>query len=203
MRHLRPVPMHWTSGFLWLCALAVLHGRVCAQDRVDNYFVLDEKDTVLCKSMNYDPGSIKKMLTYVRWSGEQEERMSATEFKHVSTFFRDGIVKERLPTDLDKPDGKSRLMQRVANGRLKMYEYRFSDERNHQTLYCFVRTPDGKLLDAVDNKELETKVNPLLEQCAEYRSAFPQPFDLKKSKDLGPQVDELIKRVHHYNDNCH
>lgn len=188
------------SSRLLVALLWLIPGCLFAQEHVNYYFVKNGSDTVLCKSIVWRRSEVRKHFSFVRWGEENEEVIKAGDFSPITTVFLDGFVHERVPYDPDKPDGRTMMAQRIANGRLKLY-HTTRDLGTTTQIYLVARTPANEYLD-VTRKDLEKKLNPLLEKCAAYREAHTAPFEWRMGKDWTPQVEDMIRRVNTYNVEC-
>ncbi len=177
-----------------------------AQDRTNYYFVVDGRDTVQCRSMSWRPSDKRTPMRFIRWEGTQEETMDREASRRITTLFQDGYVQERVPVKASAPDGRLDWMQRVANGKVRLYARRYSamvsSTATVSGIDVLLRMPDGLWIDVETGSGYRKKAEPIFSECAEYRSKYAEPFDWNPKADVDRQLEQLIERVSLYNGSC-
>lgn len=165
-----------------------------------DYFI-DGKDTIFCKGVSYKLSLVGYLSEIIytdlndqNWIMEGRKNLS-----NVSTFFIYGIYTDKIPKDIEKPEGYVKWAKRVVNGKLKVNYY-----LKETTTYgpggattgiakFYIRMPDGTFYD-IRSSDLKNYIIPYLKQCEAFNLAYTGNFE--------NYYDSFVSTINLYNSVC-
>lgn len=170
---------------LTLIVLSVVNGY-----SQKTYFI-EGKDTTFCQKIDYKltVQSYLKSINYTDLNGKDFEIKGRKNLEDVMTFCKYGVITDKIPQKANKPKGYVKWVQRVVDGKLKLYYYHneftvsnfgSSFNNGHPTTSSitkfFIKMPDGTFYDIRKNRDLKKHIIPYLKQCDAFNSAYNGDF---------------------------
>jgi hypothetical protein len=85
-----------------------------------NYYVLSNKDSIPCSSINYFNTNAQGKMVELEFVNVQNEtiRFTKNEIPEIDKISQDGVLYVKMPLKIDKPDGYYRYGKRVVSGKM-------------------------------------------------------------------------------------
>ncbi len=163
--------------------------KVSAQD----YFIVNNSDTTFCSELECivgAQGDLKK-VTYKDIEGEEVSIKGKENVQNITTVYYHGITSDKIPQNLNKPDGYSRFEWRAVDGKIIVYQDSGTDGASKNRFV--MRTPEGILYD-INSKTIEDNIKPYLQECPEFVKRFKGEYSKKE--------DEFMEMIRLYNMVC-
>ncbi|RYD79401.1 MAG: hypothetical protein EOP53_09720, partial [Sphingobacteriales bacterium] len=91
--------------------------------RYIGYFVTEAGDTTFCRTLRFDcnsQGTLNELI-YVDIDGNKVELKGKSKMPEVATFFTNGKLLDKVPFNVNRPNGYTRYAERIADGKLMLY----------------------------------------------------------------------------------
>lgn len=181
-----------------LFAAALVYANQAYSQSEGDFFVVGN-DTTFCDKLSYRQSGVRRIIEikYIDAQGNEVQLNGKKNLPDVSSFHIDGVYLDKNPFMPDQGGENFRYDKRYVDGKLKVYldhniwfdttmAYSISEKRKVPVViehgltgqYRFlIKMPDGKYYKANSKKDCSEFIEPFLNQCPAFVSAFKGSLD--------------------------
>ncbi|GAA4899531.1 hypothetical protein GCM10023311_26080 [Flaviramulus aquimarinus] len=134
-------------------------------------------------------------MNYKKLDGKMVKYEKRKECPNVTTFYKEGTTRDRIPLKASKPDGYVRFLPRSVDGKIKTYSndsYRTKSSTKFTpgdalgdwkqggskmgAYHYTIKMPNGKFYDIKGKKDMKKHIIPYLLKCEEFKKQYKGEF---------------------------
>jgi len=161
-----------------------------------DFFIVNDKKT-FCNDLSFEITiqSYLKSINYTDDNGKKIEIVGRKNVPDISAFFIDGVLIDRIPQKVNKPNKYVKWAKRIVDGKLIVNYYNNILNRNNTGSYIthstditkhYVKMPSGIFYNLRSSKDRNQHVIPYLKKCEQFNKEYKGKF---KEDDF----NEIIK----------
>ena len=186
---------------LIICTICVVFSTLSLSAQDLDYYII-KNDTTFCKNLSYSVTSqgYLSRLKFTNLEGEKIEIEGRDKVADVSTIKTGNLTKDRIPQKTNKPDGYVKWVDRIVDGKLKVYFYSSTMSTSGPSgsttsiVKFYIKMPDGTYYD-INKKSDRTKyIIPYLKNCSEFTQLYTGNYSKNK--------ESFVKTIELYNETC-